>query len=71
MDLDELEPSGYGASHGLVRGDISSKSISPGMPALAYGLWIFWKTMFAGAECGAEGTICCGKNAWWLLECVF
>ena len=44
----------YAPSHGLVSGDISSNSSSAGEGS-GYGLCMFWKTMFAGAECGAEG----------------
>lgn len=47
----------YAPSQGLVSGDISSKSRSAGEGR--YGLCMFWKTMFAGAECGAGGIICC------------
>ena len=48
----------YAPSHGLVSGDISSKSRSAG-DCIGYGLCMFWNTILAGAEWGAGGITCC------------
>ena len=58
----------YAPSHGLVSGDISSKSSSAGEGS-GYGLVMFWNTIFAGAECGAEGMTCCGTKEGWCDCC--